>query len=181
MIKSYVAIHENLISKESLPVKQSTICLGYVFDIKVDDKDGFSSMICMLEIMCYCKENNISLEDYINEMYIKHGYSLKETLNFNIKDINYKEIINNLMNNFRNKTIDFKDKSYIKKDYLDEVGDNNTNALKYTYSDGSWVMIRPSGTEPKIKIYIGTNQKSMNDSINKINSLKKEIGEIFNQ
>lgn len=153
--------------------------LGYVFNIKVDDKNGFSSMICILEIMCYLKENNISLEDYINEIYTKHGYSLKETLNFTIKNINYKNIINNLMNNFRNKTIDLNDKNYILKDYLNEVGDNNTNALKYMYSDSSWIMIRPSGTEPKIKVYIGTNKDSKEESINKLNIIKNEINSII--
>ena len=144
--------------------------LGYMFNINVNDKNGFSSIICILEILCYCKENNITLNEYIDNMYIKYGYNYKETLNFVSKNINYKEIINNLMNKFRNKEINF-DKEYIFKDYLNEEEWGRTNALKYIFNDDTYIMIRPSGTEPKIKVYIGSNDKNKEKSKLKLNNL----------
>ena len=57
-----------------------------------------SSFAILLEILCYCKNNHITLDDYINRIYSEFGYNFKETLSFVSKSINYKEIINNLMN-----------------------------------------------------------------------------------
>ena len=81
------------------------------------------------------------------------------------------------MKKFRNNEIDFENKNYIKRDYLDEVGELKTNALKYMYDDGTWIMIRPSGTEPKIKIYIGVFGDSLEESQNKLNNIIDEINE----
>ena len=149
--------------------------LGYMFNIDVDDKNGFSSMLSMIEILCYCKKNNITIEDYINKIYSEYGYSLNYTINHVIDNINFKEIIADLMDKFRNNMIDFNNKNYQKIDYLNEVGENKTNALKYIYDDGTWIMIRPSGTEPKIKIYIGVLSNSYEEAKNKLNSLVDEI------
>ena len=151
--------------------------LGYMFNIDVDDKNAFSSMLSLIEIACYCKKNNITIEDYINKIYSEYGYSLNYTINHVINDINFKEKINNLMKKFRNNEIDFENKNYIKRDYLDEVGELKTNALKYMYDDGTWIMIRPSGTEPKIKIYIGVFGDSLEESQNKLNNIINEINE----
>ena len=149
--------------------------LGYMFNIDVDDKNGFSSMLSMIEILCYCKKNNITIEDYINKIYSEYGYSLNYTINHVIDNINFKEIIADLMDKFRKNIIDFNNKNYQKIDYLNEVGENKTNALKYIYDDGTWIMIRPSGTEPKIKIYIGVLSNSHEEAKNKLNSLVDEI------
>ena len=149
--------------------------LGYVFDINVNDKNGFSSIICILEILCYCKSNNISLNDYINEIYNKFGYEINETINIIYDCSNYKEIISNLMQKFRNDSVTFKNKNYEKIDYLNEVGDNKTNAIKYIFDDKSWIILRPSGTEPKIKIYIGASDDNIDIAKDKLSNLKQEI------
>lgn len=151
---------------------------GYMFNLNIDDKNGFSSMIFMLQILCCCKDKNISLEDYMNNIYNEYGFVLKETLNFTIKDINYKEIINKLMDDFRNDVVEFNNKNYNKIDYLNEVGDNKTNALKYVYDNGSWIMIRPSGTEPKIKIYVGVISENKDISKNILNNIINEVNNI---
>lgn len=154
--------------------------LGYMFDINIDDKDGFSSMMVILEIMCYCKENNITMTDYITSIYEKYGYYLEETLSFVYSGIDGKNIINKYMDDLRNDLIIF-DENYIKYDYLKEKGENYTNALKYTLNDESTIMIRPSGTEPKIKIYLSVNSNSMDECTKKIEKLKTKINNIFNK
>ena len=152
--------------------------LGYMFNIDINDKCGFSSMIFMIEILCYVKENNITIEDYIDSMYKEYGYNYKETLSFVSNSTNYKEKINNLMNKFRNEEINF-EKKYELIDYQNVVGETKTNALKYLFNDDSYIMIRPSGTEPKIKVYIGSNDKIKENSLLKLNNLIKYINNII--
>lgn len=154
--------------------------LGYMFNINVNDKNGISSTLMLIEILCYLKSMNISLNEYIDSMYKEFGYYIEETLSFTYKDINGDKIIKKYMEDFRNNSIIFYNKNFIKKDYLDEVGELKTNALKYTFNDNSWIMLRPSGTEPKIKIYLGTVSDSMNKSKEKLDKMKEEIKKIFN-
>ena len=153
--------------------------LGYMFDINVNDKNGFSSLLVFIEILCYCKQNNISIGEYIDSIYKKYGYFIKETVSYTCSSSNYKEIINNLIIKLRNNEIKF-DSDYVLKDYLNEVGECRSNALKYSFNDNSWIIIRPSGTEPKIKIYIGACSNNYNDSLSKINLLKEKINKIIN-
>lgn len=155
--------------------------LGYMFNIDVNDKNGFSSMLSILEIMCFCKDNNMSIDDYMDSIYKKYGYYLEETLSFVYKGLDGKEIINNFMDNFRNEKIKFKNMVSRKIDYKKEKGELNTNGLKYIFDDNSWIIIRPSGTEPKIKIYLGVIENNMDDSINKLNNMKEEINSIFDK
>ena len=151
--------------------------IGYVFNIDIYDKNAFSSMICALEIMCYCKDKNISFSEYVESMYKEFGYTSLNTINLVFEDT---DKIQKYMNDFRNDILDFNNKNYIKKDYLNEVGELNTNALKYVYEDGSWIMIRPSGTEPKLKIYIGCDGLTKEESNKKLESIILEVKNIFN-
>lgn len=152
--------------------------IGYMFNIDILDKCGFSGMIAVLEIMCYCKDKNITFNDYVESMYKEFGYTSFETLNLIYKD---KSVIKKYMDDFRNDIIEFKDKNYIKKDYLKEIGELYTNALKYIYKDGSWIMIRPSGTEPKLKIYVGCNGYDKEEADKKLKTIISETNSIFNK
>ena len=145
--------------------------LGYMFNIDINDKNGFSSMLCMLEIICYCKDNNITINEYIDNIYKEYGYVYKSTLNFLFDDIDYKNKINNIMESFRKR----KNDDYELIDYLNEVGEIQTNAVKYIYKDGSYIIIRPSGTEPKIKIYIVVCEKTDLLAQNKIKNIQEKI------
>ena len=151
--------------------------IGYVFNINIYDKNAFSSMICALEIMCYCKDKNIEFKDYVESMYKEFGYTSLNTINLVFEDT---DKIQKYMDDFRNNILDFNNKNYTKKDYLNEVGELNTNVLKYVYEDGSWIMIRPSGTEPKLKIYIGCDGLTKEESNRKLESIILEVKNIFN-
>lgn len=154
--------------------------LGYMFDINVNDKNGFSSMLSLLEIVCYCKSINITLEEYIDNIYKEYDYYLEETLSFVYKEINGKQIIKQYMSDFRNNKISFE--NVINTiDYSKVDGKLNTNAIKYEFDDKSWVIIRPSGTEPKIKIYLGVIEKNNEEAKTKLSILKEKISKIFNK
>ena len=150
--------------------------LGYMFDINIDDKNGFSSLVAIIEILCYCKSKNINMEEYIDEIYSKYGYNINESLNYVISKPNYKEIINNFMNNLREDKVEIKG---IKYDYLQEVGENRTNAIKYTIDDENYFIIRPSGTEPKIKAYFNINSNDFNECKNILENIKKYVYDLF--
>lgn len=151
--------------------------LGYMFNINISDKNGFSSMLSIMEIMCLIKDKNISFDDYLDNIYKKYGYYLDETLNFVYEGIEGKEKINDLMNDFRCDNIKF-DNS-IKEDYMNKNDETKTNAVKYTFNDDSSIIIRPSGTEPKIKVYINVVRENIKETKDKLEVLKTKIKKIF--
>ena len=155
--------------------------LGYMFNIDVNDKNSISSIMMLIEILCYLKSTNISLSQYINKIYEEIGYYMEETISFTYSGLDGSKIIEKYMNDFRNDIITFNNENYTKKDYLNEDGELNQNALKYVFNDNSWIMLRPSGTEPKIKIYMGTTSNSYEKSKEKLEKIKIEINNIFNK
>src|SRR5690606_13752711 len=105
-----------------------------------------------------------SLLDRLEELYEKYGYYLDKLISLVLEGIEGQDRIKRIMDSFRNSPItNIEDMKLVKViDYLkDETGNPKSNVLKYIFIDGSWYAVRPSGTEPKIKIYIYSKDKNM--------------------
>ena len=126
--------------------------LGYVFNIDVNDKNSFSSILFFIEILCYLKSKDITISEYLEEINSKFGYYSYATLSLKFDNLNDRE---KLMDNLRNENY-FNAKMI---DYLDSR-ELKSNTLKYIANDNEYFMIRPSGTEPKLKIYFIVNDIS---------------------
>ena len=151
--------------------------LGYMFNLNINDKNSFSSTISMIEILCYLKDKGMTLEDYIEEIYSKFGYYETKTDSITYKGIDGPEKMSNIMDKLRNSNI-FNEEERI--DYLNMNGDLKTNAIKFILNENEYFMVRPSGTEPKIKLYFIVNDINLDKAKNRLEKLvdnvKHEIG-----
>ncbi len=158
------------------------------------DKDGISAVTALCEVACYAKKNNKSLCDIMNEMYNKYGYYKEDLIFFTLKGMDgakkIKEIMENLRNNpikniGENKVIAIRDylireRFKISTEKKENINIPISNVIYYELENDSWFCIRPSGTEPKIKVYIGIKEKSKQDTNNKLQEIKSEITELLN-
>ena len=137
--------------------------LGYVFNIDVNDKNSFSSIIFMIEILCYLKSKEMTLGDYLEEIYSKFGYYSHKTMSIKFDNLKDREVLMNKIrkdNIFNSEIIDYQSSRELK-----------SNTLKIIPNDNEYFMIRPSGTEPKLKIYFIVNDTSLEKSNARLDSL----------
>ena len=150
--------------------------IGYVYDTIVRDKDGVISSMIIAEMAAYYHKQGENLLEELNTLYKEHGYYLEELISLVLEGIEGSERIGRIMDSFRGKPIENINNMRLIKtiDYLyDNTGEPKSNVLKYYFDDGSWYAIRPSGTEPKIKIYIYSKGESKEISEEKIKFIKK--------
>ncbi len=150
--------------------------IGYVYGTIVRDKDGVISSMLIAEMAAYYKKQGKTLLDELNEIYKKYGYYFEKLISIVLEGVEGQERINRIIDSFREDPIrnigDMKLMKII--DYLnDETGNPKSNVLKYYFDDGSWYAVRPSGTEPKIKVYIYSKDKEKQASKNKIKAIEK--------
>ena len=150
---------------------------GYCINSNVRDKDGVSSCLMLAEVLAYCKENNMTLADYLESIYEKYGYFYEETISITKKGADGAKAIADLMTYYRNnlpkeisgvKVESISD--YEKKEVYDNTGKKikditlpKSNVLQYILEDKTKITIRPSGTEPKIKFYFEVCVKESKD------------------
>ncbi|MEI0517191.1 phospho-sugar mutase [Brachyspira murdochii] len=169
---------------------------GYCINSNVRDKDGVSSCLMLAEVLAYCKDNNITLADYLESIYEKYGYFYEETISITKKGADGAKAIADLMTYYRNnlpkeisgvqvETIS----DYEKKEVYDNTGKKikditlpKSNVLQYILADKTKITIRPSGTEPKIKFYFEvcvkeSKDKRLNIAREKVANFKKFIKE----
>lgn len=150
---------------------------GYCINGNVRDKDGVSSCLIFAEILAYCKDNDITLADYLESIYEKYGYFYEETISITKKGADGAKAIEDMMTYYRNnmpkeisgvEVVHISD--YEKKEVYGSDGKKikditlpKSNVLQYILKDNVKITIRPSGTEPKIKFYFEVCVKESKD------------------
>ena len=134
----------------------------------------------VVEMAAYYKKNGKNLLEVLEEIYQEFGYYKENLVSVVLEGIEGSKRIERMMDYFRENPIpkigNMKLFSVI--DYLlDETGNDKSNVLKYILDDGSWYVVRPSGTEPKIKIYIYSKDKEEKESERKIELIEKNVVE----
>lgn len=157
--------------------------IGYVYGTMVRDKDGVNTSMLIAEMAGYYKKKGKSILDVLEDIYHEHGYYEDRLMSIVLEGLEGSKRISRIMEEFRRSPImEFGDMKVIKIiDYLlDETGNPKSNVLKYYLDDGSWYAIRPSGTEPKIKLYIYSKDKSSEISKRKTEIIEGNVINVMN-
>ena len=154
---------------------------GYLVGTHARDKDGVVSSMLVCEMAAWYKNQGKTLVDGLNEIYDKYGYYLDFLDSFVLKGKDGAEKIQNLMVEFRNKgTALLPDIKEI-VDFKDGIRDlPKENVLKYIFNDGSWMAVRPSGTEPKIKVYYSIVDPDKSNAKARLEAIRQTISSIIN-
>ncbi|MBS6023662.1 MAG: phospho-sugar mutase [Paeniclostridium sordellii] len=158
---------------------------GYLVGTHARDKDGVVASMLISDMAAYYYDKGMSLYEGLIELYDKVGYFKEDMISLTLSGISGLEKIKEIMEYFRNNGLEKIGclKVIETKDYNEGIdGLPKSNVLKFILEDGSWVAARPSGTEPKLKFYIGClglNDIDVKNKIEKIIAiLKKKIDQI---
>lgn len=154
---------------------------GYLVGTHARDKDGVVSSMLVCEMAAWYKNQGKTLVDGLNDIYDEYGYYLDFLDSFVLKGKDGAEKIQNLMVEFRNKgTALLPDIKEI-VDFKDGIRDlPKENVLKYIFNDGSWMAVRPSGTEPKIKVYYSIVDPDKSKAKARLEEIRQTISSIIN-
>ena len=153
------------------------------------DKDGIAAVMALCEAACYYASKGKTLWDAMEDIYKKYGYYKEAQVSIVMEGAEGAEKIKEMMTNMRNtpvekigeyKVLTFKD---VEKDYVKDMvtgeesktGLPKSNVLYYALEDNNWCCVRPSGTEPKIKLYMGVKGTSDEDAAKKLEALKEAM------
>ncbi len=154
---------------------------GYLVGTHARDKDAVVSSMLICQMAAWYKNQGKTLVDGLNEIYDEYGYYLDNLDSFVLKGKDGAEKILSLMAEFRQKGIKLYSGISEIIDYSVGINDlPKENVLKYIFDDGSWMAVRPSGTEPKIKVYYSIVDENKELANEKLSNLKKYISSIIN-
>ncbi|HET2632473.1 TPA: phospho-sugar mutase [Streptococcus pneumoniae] len=161
---------------------------GYLIKPFVRDKDAIQAILVVAELAAYYRSRGLTLADGIEEIYKEYGYYAEKTISVTLSGVDGAEQIKAIMAKFRNNaptewnataiTVveDFKAQTATVADgTVTNLTTPPSDVLKYTLADGSWIAVRPSGTEPKIKFYIAVVGETNEESQAKIANIEAEI------
>ncbi|HEP1674629.1 phospho-sugar mutase [Streptococcus pyogenes] len=161
---------------------------GYLIKQFVRDKDAIQAVLLVAEIAAYYRSRGLTLADGIDEIYKEYGYFAEKTISVTLSGVDGAAEIKKIMDKFRengpkqfnNTDIvlleDFQKQTATKNDgTISNLTTPPSNVLKYTLADDSWIAVRPSGTEPKIKFYIATIGDTLDIAQEKIANIETEI------
>jgi phosphoglucomutase len=157
----------------------------------VRDKDSIQAILMLCETACYYDQKGMSLVDALNQVFEEYGYYKEGITNITLKGLDGADKIKRIMNFFRTTDIALpsfkilaKDdvKLGVKVDYVSDKAEKinlpSSNVIKYYLNDNMWFVLRPSGTEPKLKVYYGVKGQTQVDADAKLELLSKEVLEI---
>jgi len=166
---------------------------GCIIGTHARDKDGIVAVMTLCEAAAYYKANGMTLVDQMKSIYKKYGYFEDDQISITLKGsegaIKIKQIMEDLRENplkqiGTNKIVKIKDillgeeKNLITGE-INKVDIPKSNVLYYEFEDETWCAVRPSGTEPKIKFYIGVKGNSEKEAKEKMEEMKKGINELI--
>jgi phosphoglucomutase len=168
---------------------------GYLSGTHARDKDAIVSAMLLCEYAAYLKLEGKTMTGALSEIYEKYGYFKENTQSITLKGVEGVKAIKTIMDNIRENppsevcgqmVFSFSDyKNRITKDMLTGQSEGITlpvsDVLYFVLGDGSWFCIRPSGTEPKIKIYFGVKGKTQEEAENKMKDLSAGVMYIINK
>lgn len=165
---------------------------GYLVQPFVRDKDAIQALILLAEVAAYYKKQGLTLYDGLQRIFKEYGFHKEVTIPITMSGIEGVAKIKQIMKETREKELtEFGgEKVILTEDFLSQQGKDyvtnqehrlelpSANVLKYHLEDGSWVAIRPSGTEPKIKFYMGVKAENQAEATKKIDCIKATINQL---
>ena len=168
---------------------------GYLAGTFVRDKDAVIASMLICEMAAYYKKQNETLIDVLDRIYEEHGYYIEETISLSFSGVSGQSKMKAIMEYFReNKPNSLAGKMIPTiNDYKMSISLNlikgttekldypKSDVLKFSFIDGSWLVLRPSGTEPKLKVYFSINGENKDKSIEVLEKTKSEILSIIDR
>lgn len=158
-------IHDIELNKENAFLFAYEESYGYLISDIVRDKDGVQSCLIISEVINFYKNNNKTLIDILEEIYSEYGRFIDGQISIKMEGESGIEKMNSIMNFLRDSNFniigthevvsfeDYKFRKHIENNIVYPIELPKSNVLKFYFDDNSWIAVRPSGTEPKIKIY----------------------------
>lgn len=177
------------ITKEKNYVMGYEESIGYNIGTFVRDKDGVTISMILVELAAFYKKQGKTLVDVLEEFYEKYGYYLDKTISLTLEGAAGAKRISRMMKEYRNiflrkindaNVTTVTDYLYQKEITVDTGEEKSieievTDAVKFAYSDETWYTLRPSGTEPKVKLYIYVKGINKEEANKKIEIVEKEV------
>ncbi|WP_419959606.1 phospho-sugar mutase [Psychrobacillus sp. BM2] len=162
---------------------------GYLIKDFARDKDAIQSVLAIVEAAAYYKKQGLTLLDVLSQLYERHGFYLEGLQSVTKKGVSGANAIQNLLEQLRaNRITEIAGINVLsQEDYLhsvrtftdgreaEEIFLPKSNVVKYFLADGSWVCVRPSGTEPKVKYYFGVLSGSETESKEKLKAIQDDF------
>lgn len=161
---------------------------GYLVKPFVRDKDAIQALVVLSELTAYHKKAGRTLGDALEAIYDQHGYFYEKTISVDFPGLSGKEKMAEIMDSVRQSrpqeiggiAVDYTN-DYLNSVTYDKEGQESkltlpvSDALKLFLEDGSWVAFRPSGTEPKLKLYLGTQAEDKQAALDKAEKIEASI------
>jgi phosphoglucomutase len=166
---------------------------GYMAGDAARDKDGILACMLICEIAAYYKSKNMTIFDAIEEIYQKYGYFKESGRSITLRGLDGLAKIQEIMANLRQNipttlantaVTEFRDyhtseAKFITTDNTEKITLPTSDVLYYTLADDSWFCVRPSGTEPKIKIYVGVKGNTAETATSHLNTLTEAVNNLL--